>query len=36
LEALAKASVKVKPFIEGKTIKKVIVIPKRLVNFVVA
>jgi leucyl-tRNA synthetase len=36
LEALAKASVKVKPFIEGKAIKKVIVIPKRLVNFVVA
>lgn len=35
LEALAKASEKVKPFIEGKTIKKIIVIPKRLVNIVV-
>ncbi|HLH53095.1 MAG TPA: class I tRNA ligase family protein [Verrucomicrobiae bacterium] len=36
LESLAKASDKVKPFIEGRTIKKVIVIPKRLVNIVVA
>jgi leucyl-tRNA synthetase len=35
LEAVAKASPKVKPFIEGKTIKKVIVIPKKLVNIVV-
>jgi leucyl-tRNA synthetase len=35
LEAAAKASEKVRPFIEGKTIKKIIVIPKRLVNIVV-
>ena len=35
LEAAAKASPKVKPFIEGKTIKKVIVVPKKLVNIVV-
>jgi leucyl-tRNA synthetase len=36
LEAAAKASEKVKPFIEGKTIKKVIVVPKKLVNIAVA
>jgi leucyl-tRNA synthetase len=36
LEAAALASEKVKPFLEGKTIKKVIVLPKRLVNIVVA
>jgi leucyl-tRNA synthetase len=35
LEGAAKASAKVKPFIEGKTIKKIIVIPKKLVNIVV-
>jgi leucyl-tRNA synthetase len=35
LEAIAKASAKVKPFIEGKIIKKVIAIPKKLVNIVV-
>ena len=35
LEAAAKASEKVKLFIEGKTIKKVIVLPKKLVNIVV-
>jgi leucyl-tRNA synthetase len=35
LEATALASEKVKQFIVGKTIKKVIVIPKRLVNIVV-
>ena len=35
LEALAKASEKVKPFIDGKTIKKVIVVPKKLVNIAV-
>ena len=35
LEAAARASEKVKPFLEGKTIRKVIVLPKRLVNFVV-
>ena len=34
LEAAAKASEKVKPFIAGKTIKKVIVVPKKLVNIV--
>ncbi len=34
IEATAKASVKVKPFLEGKTIKKVIVVPKKLVNIV--
>ena len=35
LEAAAKASEKVKPFLEGKTIRKVIVLPKKLVNIVV-
>ena len=35
LEAAAKTSEKVKPFLEGKTIKKVIVLPKKLVNIVV-
>jgi len=36
LEASARALDKVKPHIEGGTIKKVVVIPKKLVNFVVA
>ena len=36
LEAAAKASEKVKPFLEGKTIRKVIVLPGRLVNIVAA
>jgi leucyl-tRNA synthetase len=36
LEAAALASEKVKPFTEGKTIKKIIVVPKKLVNIVVA
>ena len=36
LEAAAKASEKVKQFLEGKTIRKVIVLPKKLVNIVVA
>jgi leucyl-tRNA synthetase len=36
IESAAKASDKVKPFIEGKTIKKIIVVPKRLVNIAVA
>jgi leucyl-tRNA synthetase len=36
LEALALANEKVKPYLEGKTIKKVIVVPKKLVNIVVA
>jgi leucyl-tRNA synthetase len=35
LEAAAKASEKVQQFIAGKTIKKVIVVPKKLVNIVV-
>ena len=34
LEAAAKASEKVKPFLDGKTIRKVIVLPKKLVNIV--
>jgi leucyl-tRNA synthetase len=34
LETAAKASEKVKPFLEGKTIRKVIVLPKKLVNIV--
>jgi leucyl-tRNA synthetase len=36
LETAAKNSTEVKPFIAGKTIKKVIVVPKKLVNLVVA
>jgi len=36
LAAAAKASGKVKPFLEGKTIRKVIVLPKKLVNIVAA
>jgi leucyl-tRNA synthetase len=35
LEAAALASAKVKPFLEGKPIRKTIVLPKKLVNFVV-
>ncbi len=35
LEAAAKAADKVKPFLEGKAIKKVIVVPKKMVNLVV-
>jgi len=35
LEATALAAEKVKPFLEGKTIRKVIVVPKRMVNIVV-
>ena len=35
VEAAAKASEKVRPFIEGKNIRKIIVIPKKLVNIVV-
>ena len=34
LEAAARTSEKVTPFLEGKTIKKVIVLPKKLVNIV--
>ena len=36
LEAAALASDKVKPFLEGKTIKRIIVVPKKLVNIAVA
>jgi leucyl-tRNA synthetase len=36
LEAMARAAEKAKPFLEGKTIKKVIVVPKKLVNIVAA
>ncbi len=36
VEAAAKSSEKVKQFIDGKAIKKVIVVPKKLVNIVVA
>jgi len=35
LEAAAKASDKAKPFLEGKTIKKIIAVPRKLVNIVV-
>ncbi len=35
IEAVARASEKVKPFLDGKTIRKVIVVPKKLVNLVV-
>ena len=35
LEAAAKASQKVQPFLAGKTIKKIIVVPKKLVNLIV-
>jgi leucyl-tRNA synthetase len=34
LEAAAKNSAEVKPFLDGKTIKKIIVVPKKLVNIV--
>jgi leucyl-tRNA synthetase len=34
LEATAKASEKVQAFLEGKTIKKIIVVPKKLINIV--
>ncbi len=36
MEAAAKASEKVQSFIAGKTIKKVIIVPKRMVNLMVA
>jgi leucyl-tRNA synthetase len=35
IETAAKNSEKAKPFIDGKTIKKVIVVPKKLVNLIV-
>jgi leucyl-tRNA synthetase len=36
LETAAKASEKVIPFINGKVIKKVIIVPRKLVNLVVS
>jgi leucyl-tRNA synthetase len=36
IEALALASEKVKPFIEGKAIKKIIVVPGKIVNIAVS
>ncbi len=36
LEAAALASEKAKPYIEGQTIKKIIVVPKKLVNIVIS
>jgi leucyl-tRNA synthetase len=36
VEAAALANEKIKPFLEGKTIKKVIVVPKKIVNIAVA
>src|SRR5262249_61627656 len=36
LEAAAKASEKVKPFLDGKPVKKVIVVPRKLVNLIVS
>jgi len=36
IEALAKASEKAQPFLTGKTIKKVIIVPKKMVNLIVA
>lgn len=36
IEKLALASERLRPFIDGKTVKKVIVVPKRLVNIAVA
>jgi leucyl-tRNA synthetase len=36
IEALALANEKVQPFIAGKTIKKIIVVPKKLVNIAAA
>jgi leucyl-tRNA synthetase len=36
IEALALACEAIKPFLEGKTIKKIIVVPKRVVNIAVS
>jgi len=36
IEAAALAAEKARPFLEGKTIKKIIVVPKKLVNIAVA
>jgi len=35
LDTAAKNSAEVKPFIDGKAIKKVIIVPKRMVNLIV-
>ena len=35
IEAAAKAAEKAQPFLAGKTVKKVIVVPKKLVNLVI-
>ena len=35
IEALAKASEKTRPFLAGKTIKKIIIVPKKMVNLIV-
>jgi len=35
IEKAALAAEKIKPFVEGKSIKKVIVVPKKLINIVV-
>jgi len=36
IEAAAKAAEKVQPFLAGKTVKKVIIVPKKMVNLIVA
>ena len=36
IEAAAMRSEKIKPFVDGKTVKKIVVVPKKLVNIVVA
>jgi leucyl-tRNA synthetase len=36
IEAAAKVSEKARPFLAGKTIKKVIIVPKKMVNLIVA
>ncbi|HEY1490323.1 MAG TPA: hypothetical protein VGF90_04720, partial [Verrucomicrobiae bacterium] len=35
IEAAAKTAEKVQPFLAGKTIKKVIIVPKKMVNLIV-
>jgi leucyl-tRNA synthetase len=35
IEAAAKAAEKVQPFLAGKTVKKVIIVPKKMVNLIV-
>jgi leucyl-tRNA synthetase len=35
IEAAAKSAEKAQPFLAGKTIKKVIIVPKRMVNLIV-